>query len=223
MKCSTTKPHWRGHFVVLSTLTTAKVAEIMDPPQPSEASFPQMGVHLWPSLTVQHLCHSPTGPCFPGDNRRPQTTRHQPCSGHFGSWLVDTRQKLEESLISPLRLSPFCIFFLLILASSLPGNPQAFDCDSCMCTTWAGSAVTKTGFPCLLFLWRQHGWVMHPQPHRLLSVLSWWSVYLFWPICHPQEQWPEVQTFTSTGKRVNYIGVNDPSKPVSAIAKNTGP
>jgi hypothetical protein len=70
---------------------------------------------------------------FPGRTllpRRPQTTRHQPCSSHSRSILVYTRQKLEESPISPLRMSPFCVIFLLILVSSLPGDPQVLDCDS---------------------------------------------------------------------------------------------
>jgi hypothetical protein len=41
------KPHWSGPFVVvLSSPTAVKVAEIhLDPLQPSEASYPQMGVH----------------------------------------------------------------------------------------------------------------------------------------------------------------------------------
>jgi hypothetical protein len=30
----------------------------------------------------------------------------------------------------------------------------------------------NSGFPYLLFLYRHRCWVMHPQPHHLLSVLS---------------------------------------------------
>jgi hypothetical protein len=71
---------------------------------------------------------------------------------------------------------------------------------------------------------------MHPQPYHLLSVLSLWSVYLFYPIYHPWEHWLEVQSFTNTGKLVNRIWVNDPNKPMSiyfdvcaTVAENTGP
>jgi hypothetical protein len=108
-----------------------------------------MGVHPWPSLTIQdhpskHQHPSLTGPCFPEDNRRPQTRRRQPCSSHCGSWLVYTQRKLEELPISPLRMSPFHVFFLLILVTSLRGDPQALDCDSYMQTIRIGSAVTKT-------------------------------------------------------------------------------
>jgi hypothetical protein len=45
----------------------------------------------------------------------------------------------------------------------------------------------------------------------------------FNPICHPREQWLEVQSFINTGKLINHTQVTDPNKPVSAIAKNTGP
>jgi hypothetical protein len=105
-----------------------------------------MGTHPWPRLTMQDhpsecLHPSPTAPL---DNRRPWTTKCQPYSSHLGSWLTYTWQKLEELPISPLRMSLSHVFLLLILVSSLPGDPQALDCDSCMCITWAGSAVTKT-------------------------------------------------------------------------------
>jgi hypothetical protein len=88
-------------------------------------------------------CPSLAGPCFPVDNR-PWTMRHQPCSSHSRSWLVYAWWKLEELPISPLRINSFSVFFLLILVSSLPGDPQALDYDSCMHTTWVGSVVTKT-------------------------------------------------------------------------------
>jgi hypothetical protein len=93
---------------------------------------------------VEYLCQSLTGPWFPRDNKRPQTKRHRPCSSHSSSWLVYTWWKLEESPISILRMSTFLVFFLLILVSSLPGDSQVLDCDSCMYTTWARSVVTKT-------------------------------------------------------------------------------
>jgi hypothetical protein len=112
-----------------------------------------MEVHPWPSLTIQdhpleHQRHSLTGPCFPGDNSRPQMKRCQPCSRYSGRWQMYAQQKLKELPNSPLRRSLFHVVFLLILVSSLPGHPQALDCDSCMHTTQAGSTVTKT----LLFL-----------------------------------------------------------------------
>jgi hypothetical protein len=50
--------------------------------------------------------------------------RCQPCCSHSGSLLVYTLQNLEELPISPLWMSPFCVFFLLILVRSLPGDLQ---------------------------------------------------------------------------------------------------
>jgi hypothetical protein len=105
-------------------------------------------MHPRPSLIIQdhpskHQHPSPAGPYFPGDNRTPQMMRRQPCCSPSGSWLVYTQQKLEKLPILPLKMSPFHVF-LLISVSSLPGDPQALDCDSCMCTTWVGSTVTKT-------------------------------------------------------------------------------
>jgi hypothetical protein len=147
-----------------------------------------MRVHLWSSLIIQGhplecLCPSTTGP---GDNRRPWTMRHHPCSSQSESWLVNERLKLEESPISPLRMSPCYIFFLLIFVSSLPGNHQAF--DSYMCTIQVGSAITKTGFPYLLSLCRHHCLVMH-HSHTTYSVCFNDDLYIFFNlIYHPQEQ-----------------------------------
>jgi hypothetical protein len=98
-------------------------------------------MHPWPSLTVQdHLLECPhpslARSYFPGDNTRPWTTIHQHCSSQSRSWLLYVRRNLEESSISLLSISHFCVFFLLILVCSLPG-------DSCMFTTQAGS-ITKT-------------------------------------------------------------------------------
>jgi hypothetical protein len=58
--------------------------------------------------------------------------------------------KLEESPIPFLRMSAFRVSFLLMLVSSLPGNSQALDHDSCMHTTRVGSAATKTLFSTLV-------------------------------------------------------------------------
>jgi hypothetical protein len=51
---------------------------------------------------------------------------------------------VEACGVVHLTFELFCVFFLLILVSSLPGDPHALDCDSCMHITQAGSAVTKT-------------------------------------------------------------------------------
>jgi hypothetical protein len=128
--------------------------------------------------------------------------RCQPCSSHSGSWLVYTQQKLEESPISPLRMSPFHVFFLLILVSSLPRDPQVLDCGSCMNTTWAGN-VTKT----LAFhtYYSCAGTVVGSCPHNHTTYLvcSHNDQYIcFNPICCPREQWLEVQSFTSTGELI---------------------
>jgi hypothetical protein len=96
MECSTAKAPLKGpfcccfvHFHISSSSRNCS----LDPPKLSEASFPRMGMHPWPSLTVQYhpsecLHPSPTGPYFPGYNWRPRTMRHQPCSSRSGSWLV---------------------------------------------------------------------------------------------------------------------------------------
>jgi hypothetical protein len=133
------------------------------------------------------LCPSLAGPSFPGDNRRPQMT--QSCSSHSRSGLVYTQQKLEELPISPLKMSPFHVFFLLILASSLPGDPLALHCGSRMCTTQAGSVVTKT----LVFhtYYSCAGTVIGSCTHNYTtySVCSYYGQYIcFKPIYHYWEQ-----------------------------------
>jgi hypothetical protein len=87
-----------------------------------------------------------SGGQYSAPRRQQETTimRCQPCSSHSGSWVVYAWWKLEEFPILPLRMSPFCVFFLLILVSSLLGDPQTLNYDSCMCTTWARSVITKT-------------------------------------------------------------------------------
>jgi hypothetical protein len=132
--------------------------------------------------------------------------------------------------ISPLRVNPFRVF-LLISVSSLPGDPQALDCDSCMHSPCSGSAVTKT----LVFhtYYSCAGTIVGSctPNHTTYSVCFHVGHYIsFNPIYCPWEQWLEVQSFTNTEKLVNHTQVNDPNKPMSiyfelcaTIAKNTGP
>jgi hypothetical protein len=151
------------------------------------------------SLTQPHHTISPFRMPAPYPNRtllprRPWITRCQPCCSHSGRWLVFAQRKLEELPISPLRMSLFCVFFLVILVSSLPGNPQALDCDSYMCTTWAWIAVTKT----LVFhtYYSCAGTIVGSctHNHTTYSVCFHDGQYIcFNPIYCPQEQWLKVQ------------------------------
>jgi hypothetical protein len=117
---------------------------------------------------------------LPGPGRRVLPSRQQDiindscqsCCSHSGSGLVYAWQKLEESPISPLRMSPFCVFFLLIFVSSLSGDPQASDCDSCRHNYLSGKCCHQNSGFYKLLLCRQSCWVMQPQPYHLLSVLS---------------------------------------------------
>jgi hypothetical protein len=229
MECSIAKAPLEGPFVVLSTPNTVNSSKdhSLDPPQSSEVSFPGLDVHPWLSLTVQDHpleCLHPSlrGPCFPGENRRPWTVRCQPCSSHSGSWLVYEWWKL--------RISLFCVFFLLILVSSLLGDPQGFGMLLMYAHFLSGKCCYQnSAFP-YLFLCRHHCWSC-THNHTTYSVCFHDSQYIcFSPIYCPQEQWLEVQSFTSTGKLINCTWVNDPKKPVSiyfdacaAIAENTGP
>jgi hypothetical protein len=197
-----------------------------------------MGVHPWPSLTVQsqaseHLCPSPTEPCFPGDSRRPQTMRRQPCSSHSGSWLRNSMHG------GSLRSCPSHLWGWVHSMHSFPtnlgqlctGDPKALDCDSCMCTTWAGSAVTKT----LIFhtYYFCAGSIVESCTHNHTTYSVCFhdgQCICFNFIYCPREQWLEIQSFTSSGKLINCSQVNDPNKLVSiyfnvcaAIAKNTRP
>jgi hypothetical protein len=116
-------------------------------------------------------------------------------------------------------MSPFCVFILLILVSSVPGE--------CVCTTQAGSAISKT----LVFqtYYSCASTVVGSCTHNntTYSVCFHDGQYIcFNPIYCPQEQWLEVQSITSTGKLINHTWINDPTKPVyvcAAIAENTGP
>jgi hypothetical protein len=139
----------------------------------------------------------------PFRNRKPWKMRRQPWSSHSRSWLVYSQRKLEKSPISPLRISPFCIFSLLILVSFLPGIPQALDCDFCMHTTQARSAITKT----LVFhtYYSCAGTIVASCTHSHTTYSVCFhdgQCICFNPIYHPQEQLLEVQSFTSTEKLV---------------------
>jgi hypothetical protein len=128
-------------------------------------------------------------------------------------------------------MSLFCVFFLLILVSFLSGDPQALHCDSCMCTTQAGSAVTKT------LVFHTHyscaGTVVGSCTHKhaTYSVCVHDGQYIcFNPIYQPQERWLQFRSFTNTGNLFNRTWIKDPNKPVSiyfdvcvSIAENTGP
>jgi hypothetical protein len=168
-----------------------------------------MGVHPWPSLTIEdhppeHLRPSPTRPCFPGDNRRPWIRRCQPCSSHSGSWLVYKLQKLEESPILPLRMSLFHVFSLLILVSSLLGDlPQPWTVTRVCGLPERG--VTKT----LVFhtCYSCAGTIVVSCTCNHTTYSVWFhdgQCICFNPIYHPLEQWLEVQSFIGTGKISNH-------------------
>jgi hypothetical protein len=66
------------------------------------------------------------------------------------------------------------------------------------------------------------------QPYHLLSVSHHGQYICFNPTYHPQEQWPEVRSFTSTGELISWTQVYNPRRPASVyfdvctvIAKNT--
>jgi hypothetical protein len=126
-------------------------------------------------------------------------------------------------------MSPFCVFFLLILVSSLPGDPQALDCDSCMCTTQVGSVLPKLWCSTLIILVQAQLLGHAPTTIPTYPVCSRYGQFIcFNPIYHPWKQWLEAQNFTSTGELISQTQVYNPKKPISIcfdvctiIAKNT--
>jgi hypothetical protein len=127
-----------------------------------------------------------------------------------------------------LKMSPFGVFFLLILVSSLPGDAQTF-------WLWLMNehypnsfVVTKT----LVFhiYYSCAGTLVGSSTHNnsTYSVCCHDSKYIcFNPIYGPQEQWLEVQSYTSTRDLISCTQVYNPQKPVSIyfdmwviIAKN---
>jgi hypothetical protein len=126
-------------------------------------------------------------------------------------------------------MSPFHVFFLLILVSSLPGDLEALDCNSCMCTAQVGSVVTKT----LVFhtYYSCVGTVVGSctHNHTTYSVCSPdGQCICFNPIYHPWDQWLEVESFTNTGELISWTQGYNPKRPVSiyfdvcaVIAKNS--
>jgi hypothetical protein len=174
---------WRGPVVVLSTPSSVKVAELV----------PWIHHSCMKTASLEWECIlDPASPCKitlwkacvlprqdPASQETTGTMWHQPCSSHPGSWLVYARRKLEESPISPLRMSSFCVFFLLILVSSLPGDPQPWTMSHVCTLPERNYCYQNSSFPYLLLLCRHSFWVMHPQPYHLFSVLSGWSVCLF--------------------------------------------
>jgi hypothetical protein len=131
--------------------------------------------------------------------------------------------------ILPLRTSLFCVFFSLILVSSLSGNTRLWTMAHVYTLPEQGVLLPKLWFSILLFLCRHHCWSC-THSHTTYSVCFHDGQYIcFNPIYHPREQWLKVQCFTNSGKLINHTQVNDPNKSVSiyfdvcaAIAKNTG-
>jgi hypothetical protein len=150
----------------------------------SEASFPRMGVHPWPSLTVQdhpseHLHPSPTGSCFPEDNRRSLTRDISPAVSFQKLTSLRTGEAWVVAHLTFEDESVPCILLANLGQLSTWGPPvfglwlmYAYHRSQECC-------YQNSGFSHLLFLCRHHCWVVYPQPYHLLSVLWWWSVYLF--------------------------------------------
>jgi hypothetical protein len=98
-------------------------------------------------VTLRNACALPQQTLLP---RRPWTTSSQPCSSHFRSRLVYAWWKLEESPISPLRVSLFHVFFFLILVSSLPGDPRLWTVTHVSALPEQGVLLTKLRFSILI-------------------------------------------------------------------------
>jgi hypothetical protein len=181
------KPHWKGPFVVLSTLTAVKVAEIsrdcsLDPPQLSETRFSRVGMHPWPSPTMKDHplecpCPSLVGPCFPGDNKRPQMPALL-----LSPWKLTSLCTLEVWGVTHLTLedeSLLC-FLLANLGHLSTWGPPCLGLWLMYVYYPSGKCCYQNpGFPYLLFLHSHSCLIMHPQPYHLLRVLSLWSVHLF--------------------------------------------
>jgi hypothetical protein len=119
-------------------------------------------------------CCRRTGPCSQettGDHERwtvsPALVTQEADSLHtVEAWGVAHLTFEDESLPC---------FLLLILVSSLPGDPQALDCDSCIHSTQAGSVVTKTlafhtYYSCTDLEGMESQW-----PVRGLVLNPWWA------------------------------------------------
>jgi hypothetical protein len=107
------------------------------------------------------------------------------------------------------------VFFLLILVSSLPGDPQALDCDSCMRTTQVGIVVTKTlifhAYYSVQSKLLGHAPTTIPPTQCSLIIVSISALTITY---HPQEQWLDLRRFTSSGELISQTQVYNPQRPV---------
>jgi hypothetical protein len=175
------KPHWRGPFIViLSSPMAVKVAEIVP------------GIHhSWvkPASLEWEGITDPASPC---NSALPQQdSASQEAIGDHRRWEVGPALSLWK--LTSLRMvqdwgaahltfedeSIGCILLANLGQLSSWGPPgfglwfmYAYYLSRECC-------YQNSGFPYLLLLCKHHCWLMHPQPYHLLSVLSWWSVYLF--------------------------------------------
>jgi hypothetical protein len=216
MECSTTKASLEGLFWCCFIHPPLQLRQQRLFPGSTTAEWSQFPSSGSASLTQHHHVRSPsrTPMLFPGRilfPRRLWTTGHQPCSSHSRSWLIYAQQKLEDLLISPLRMSSFHVFFLIILVSSLPEDAQALDSDPCICTTQAESVVTKTliSHTCYSCAGIVVGSCTYNHTIYSLCFHDRQCIH-FNPICCPQEQWLGIQSFTSTVELIIWTQVYAP-------------
>jgi hypothetical protein len=170
-----------------------------------------MGLHPWPAslckITFWNTCALSSKTLLP---RRPQTNE-------MSALLLSLRKLTSLCTAEAWGVAHFTFEHESLLCFLLANLGQLSTCGPPGLRLWLMYAhylskkccYQNSGFPYLLFLCRHSCWVMHPQPHHLLSVLSWWYIY-FNPIYHPWEQWPEVWSFTSTGELISWTQVYNP-------------
>jgi hypothetical protein len=128
----------------------------LDPPQPSEAIFPRVGVHPDPvspyKITLQNACALPQRDPASQEKAGAMDKEVSACSCHSRRWLVYARWKLESSPISPLRTESLPCFLLASLGQLSTWGTPGFGlsltyvhCPSREC------CCRNSGFPHLLF------------------------------------------------------------------------
>jgi hypothetical protein len=145
MECSTAKPYWRSPFViVLSTSTTVKVAEIIPWVHHSQVKTASLKWECIPDLaSLYNAC------TLPWQDPASQETTRDHRQWDSKRWLVYAWRKLEESPISPLKMSLFHVFFMLILVSYL-GSPRFWTVTHvCALPEW-GVLLPKLWFSILI-------------------------------------------------------------------------
>jgi hypothetical protein len=114
--------------------------------------------------------------------------------------------------MSPLRMSPFCVLFLLILVTSLPGDPRLWIVTHVCTLPKQGVLSPKTLVAHIYYSCAGTIAGSCTHNHTTYSVCSRDGQYIcFNPIYRPRERWPEAKASAALESSLTTPGLMTPT------------